>query len=148
MEAEGPRHVAFVYLDGGRFLVQSAARSHRGVWLADGPVVVVTSPTPAELGRVVLIALANSRVGVPHPAGRAGWEAPRELLRAAGVRSYDAFTRFARLVTMEDDGQLSVWPSRAVAGGYERLERPGVRLHDRDAGRIARALIDVFRQRW
>jgi hypothetical protein len=104
--------MAEIYEKRGRLYVGSCARTTTGLWVAHGPVVTKGLDAPeAEIGRIVECAIMNSVSGVPHPASPKDVSGP--LLAAAGARTFSAFARGAKLLSVsEDETGIGVMPTR------------------------------------
>jgi len=112
-------------------LVEPNCQTVTGLWVSADPVARLTrTVSPAELGAVVRRALAESRRGMPNPTN---WrEFPSGLLRAAGLRSWNALQRSAARCQIEaGSAAIRVLPShnggtRGEGRGYHSLEELAV----------------------
>ena len=82
----------------------------------------MTSESDESLREQALQILAKSTENVPHPESLAtsdSWNSTKALVRAAGVRSYEAFADSAKCVgIMLDDSDVVFTPT--LNGGYRR----------------------------
>lgn len=126
--------MAEIYQKKGRLYVGSCARTTTGLWVAHGPVVTIGFDAPeAEIGAIVERAIENSVSGVPHPPSPKDVSIP--LLAAAGARTFAAFARGAKLVSVsENETGIVVIPTRnggSTEGFVDLPERrrylPGLR---------------------
>lgn len=70
-----------------------------GVWIGDGPVVVIDGDNLGEFGEAVLKLLGESHEGIPHPTS---WKGSFDkMLKAAGVKSWRIFVKSAKCVEIE-----------------------------------------------
>src|SRR4029077_19494205 len=91
---------AAAYLRAGKIYLHPDSRTVKGFWIACEPILV-TSDNDKGLGEQVLQVLAKSTENVPDPASFASsdsWNSVKALVRAAGVRSYEAFANSAQCV--------------------------------------------------
>jgi hypothetical protein len=99
---------AAAYLRDGKIYLHPDSRTIKGFWIACEPIVV-TSENERSLGQQVLQVLAKSAENVPDPASLAAGDKAdviKTLVRAAGVRSYEAFADSTQCVgmTLNDSG--------------------------------------------
>jgi len=83
-----------------------ASLTEGGLWIGSEPLVRLDSASTEreELGRRLLEALDNSKVGVPHPS-RNEWDAvAKPLLALAGVSTWEQFEAGAKLCEIERSG--------------------------------------------
>jgi hypothetical protein len=97
------------------------SRTVKGFWIACEPIVV-TSENDQSLGEQILHVLAQSAENVPDPESLVNsdtWDVTKKLVKAAGVRSYEAFADSTQCVGMMlDDKELVFTPTRN--GGYRK----------------------------
>ena len=129
MTRSGHARLAAVYALPDAFVVVANHHTQAGFWLAGQPVTRLHSTaTDAELGAAVRAALSASRADLPVPS-RAEYPAHlRELAAAAGVTTWAALDKAARLCTVEEgvSGVVKVMPhrhggTRGPAAGYHEL---------------------------
>jgi hypothetical protein len=112
---------AAAYLRSGKIYLYPYSRTIKGFWIGCEPILV-TSEADKSLGEQVLQALAKSTENVPHPESLAAsdsWNSTKALVRAAGVRSYEAFAHSAKCVGIKlDDTDVVFTPT--LNGGYRR----------------------------
>jgi len=112
---------AAAYLRTGKIYLCPYSRTVKGFWIGCEPILV-SSETDKSLGEQVLQTLAKSTENVPHPESLAAsdsWNSTKALLRAAGVRSYEAFADSAKLVGIRlNDTEVVFTPT--LNGGYRR----------------------------
>jgi hypothetical protein len=106
---------AAAYLRAGKIYLHPDSRTVKGFWIACEPILV-TSENDKGLGEHVLQILAKSAEDVPDPESLASsdsWNSVKALVRAAGVRSYEAFANSAQCVgiLLDDTGVVFV-PTR------------------------------------
>jgi hypothetical protein len=106
---------AAAYLRNGRIYLHPDSRTIKGFWIACEPILV-TSENDKGLGEQVLQILAKSTENIPDPESLASsdsWNSIKALVRAAGVRSYEAFANFAQCVgILLDDTGVVFTPTR------------------------------------
>jgi hypothetical protein len=145
MTAAVKRGVA--YLRNEKIYLHPYAKTIKGLWTACEPILV-TSENDESLGKTILRTLANSTENIPHPELQARGDASsamRALVRAAGVRSYEAFADSTQCVGIKlDVTEVEFTPT--LNGGYRRrfldLETT-IRCRPVEA-EIAAALISAF----
>jgi len=94
--------VAGVYIRQADFLVEAMSQTVTGLWVGSGPVRgLPRTATAAELGLAIRQALLASQRGVPHPTDWGG--VLTELLRVAGIRSWNALQKSAAYCGVEAD---------------------------------------------
>jgi hypothetical protein len=112
---------AAAYLRNGKIYLHPDSRTIKGFWIACEPIVVI-SETDKSLGEQVLQVLAKSSDNVPDPDSLAtsdSWNVIKKLVKAAGVRSYEAFADSAKCVAIRlDDADVVFTPT--LNGGYRR----------------------------
>jgi hypothetical protein len=106
---------AAAYLRDDKIYLHPDSRTTKGFWIACDPIVVI-SEGDKNLGERVLQILAKSTENVPHPESLATsdtWNVMKTLIKAAGVRSYEAFADSAQCVGMKlDDTGVVFTPTR------------------------------------
>jgi hypothetical protein len=103
---------ATAYLRTGKIYLLPYSRTIKGFWIACERTLVTTE-SDESLGEQVLQVLTNSTENVPHPESLAtsdSWNSTKVLVRAAGVRSYEAFADSAKCVGIVPDDKK--WDSR------------------------------------
>jgi hypothetical protein len=102
---------AAAFLRKGKIFLHPYSRTTQGFWIFSLPVVVADE-NDEDLGGKLLTILSNSAESVPHPATWKGLTDP--LLKAAGVRSFASFTKFANGVdiTRDEDGVITFMPTK------------------------------------
>ena len=84
---------AAAYLRSGKIYLHPYSRTVKGFYIACEPILV-TSESDETLGEQVLQILAKSTENIPHSESLRtsdSWNSIKALVRAAGVRSYEAF---------------------------------------------------------
>ena len=106
---------AAAYLRNDKIFLHPDSRTVKGFWIACEPIVV-TSENDKSLGQQVLQVLALSTENIPHPESLATsdtWNVMKTLVKAAGVRSYEAFADSTQCVGMKlDDTGVVFTPTR------------------------------------
>ena len=113
--------LASAYLRTGKIFLLPFSRTTKGFWIGCEPILV-TSESDKSLGEQVLQILAKSTENIPHPESMATshtWNSTKALVRAAGVRSYEAFADSAKSVGIALDDKEVVFTPR-LNGGYRR----------------------------
>jgi hypothetical protein len=102
---------AAAFLRKGKIFLHPYSRTTQGFWVFSLPVVAADE-SDKDIGSKLLTTLSNSAESVPHPATWKGLTDP--LLKAAGVRSFDSFTKFASGVdiTRDEDGAVTLMPTK------------------------------------
>lgn len=101
--------------------IRAMSATEHMLWIADGPATVLFVESDAsEKGEAVLAALARSR-RVPHPTS---WDRPSLLLRASGARSWRAFEKNTKYVSIELDTKISIIPTQHRKKGDGYLHMP------------------------
>jgi hypothetical protein len=145
---------ANVYERPDRYIVCPQSRTRDGVWILDEPIVPMRSPVSTSLlGDAVLAALEASRVDVQHPESSQLRPRIAPFLRAAGVRSYAALQREARLVVVSrTETQVSVVPcrNRGATGpdrGYEEISGDAMAIErDPSSESMGSAVVAAFKK--
>jgi hypothetical protein len=112
---------ASAFLRTGKIYLYPYSRTIKGFWIGCEPILV-TSESDGGLGEQVLLTLAKSTENIPHPESLAtsdSWNSTKALVRAAGVKSYEAFADSAKNVGIRLDG-LDVEFTPTLNGGYRR----------------------------
>ena len=113
--------LAGAYLRDDKIYLHPDSRTVKGFWIACEPIVV-TSEDDKSLGEQILHVLAQSAENVPDPESLVNsdtWDVTKKLVKAAGVRSYEAFADSTQCVGMMlDDKELALTPTRN--GGYRK----------------------------
>src|SRR5229473_5466704 len=105
----------------GKVYLHPYARTIQGLLVFSGPVVVM-GLADDRIAAELLATLSRSLADVPHPTSWKGLTAP--LLRAASMRSYEAFARTAKLVEVDLEGdEVSFRPTKNCGprGGFFHL---------------------------
>src|ERR1700737_3225424 len=106
----------------GRIFLHAYSKTQVGLSVLSQPVLAADPRDPAELGRAILLALAGSKEGVPHPSIWDDICAP--LIKLAGAKSRRAFYGSARCVRIRrQSDRVSFTPMRNLGTrkGYEPL---------------------------
>ncbi|GAA1012918.1 hypothetical protein Aple_015610 [Acrocarpospora pleiomorpha] len=94
-----------VYAHRGRLFVLPESQTRAGFYLQTEPVQVLDATAPdAEVGEAVLKALTESKVRLRTPR-RDEYETP-VVVKAAGLRSYAAFEKQAKAISVEVSGDV------------------------------------------
>jgi hypothetical protein len=103
---------ATLYGRSGRYYVHSSSKTTAGVWVAHAPFLTIGGEELTGLGQAMQECLLASREGVTHPSSWGGLLQP--MLKLAGVKSYVAFARLSKCVTVleNDDRTVSLIPTR------------------------------------
>jgi len=107
----------------GRIFLHAYSKTTVGLSVLSQPVLSADPRDPQELGRAILLALAGSKEGVPHPSIWDDLSAP--LIKFAGAKSRSAFYGSARCVDIKCQGdRVTFTPMRHLGGrkGYEPLK--------------------------
>jgi hypothetical protein len=119
-----------VYKKGDAYYLHSSSQTTAGVWIATAPFLKIeANSTPSTKGEAVIQALAASRDAIPHPTSWAGLVSP--LLELAAVKSWATFTKHAKCVDVEVDGErLRLIPNRNLGSkeGFEPSPEKAVEL--------------------
>jgi hypothetical protein len=112
---------AAAFLRNEKVYLYPYSRTIKGFWIGCEPILV-TSESHKSLGQEVLQTVARSTGNVPDPESLAAsdsWNSTKALVKAAGVRSYEAFADSAKCVgIMLDDKEVVFTPTSN--GGYRR----------------------------
>lgn len=112
---------AAAYLRDGAIFLHPDSRTTKGFWIACEPLLVTTESDKA-LGEQVLQTLSRSSENIPHPESLASSDSRGvmyELVKAAGVRSYEAFANSTKCVGIRL-GETGVEFTPTLNGGYRR----------------------------
>jgi hypothetical protein len=106
--------VAVVYERGGTLYLRSCSETTQGVRIEDGPCATIAGSAPEdEVARAVLAALAGSRSNVPHPDRNSWSHVTAPLLKAAGVKTFAAFAKSARTLSVNQQlDRITLTPTR------------------------------------
>ena len=107
----------------GRIFLHAYSKTPVGLSVLSEPVLAADPRDPAELGRTILLVLAGSKVGVPHPSIWEDISAP--LIKLAGAKSRGAFYGSARSVSIKlEDDRVTFTPSRNLGSrdGYRPIQ--------------------------
>jgi hypothetical protein len=101
---------AAAFLQSGKIFLHPYSHTTEGFWIFSTPVIVIGEGDEG-IGRQVLRVLSESRQDVVHPKSWKGLTDP--LLRAAGLRSFDAFAKSAKGVEIFlDDNEVAFIPTK------------------------------------
>jgi hypothetical protein len=106
----------------GRIFLHPDSKTTAGLWIGSKPISSLDPSDPVELGRAVLAALADSKERVPDPSIWENLSTP--LLKLAGAKSFSAFFRSARYVSIElQNGRVTFSPWRNLGSrhGYRPI---------------------------
>jgi len=119
MKATVKRAAAYLRIE--KVYLYPYSRTINGLWIGCEPILV-TSERHKGLGQEILQTLATSTGNVPDPESLAAsdsWNSTKALVRAAGVRSYEAFADSAKCVgILLDEKEVVFTPT--LNGGYRR----------------------------
>jgi|ERR1700722_1296997 hypothetical protein len=102
--------MASAYLRNGKVFLRPVSRTTQGSWRASDPVLLA-SESDKDLGSKVLDVLSRSMQGVPERAPEKEHDDP--ILKAAGLRSFNAFSDFAKCVSISmDDDEVTLTPTK------------------------------------
>jgi hypothetical protein len=127
----------------GIIYLQPSSKTVKG-WLVDTEPVIPAPPDGRNLGAAILEALALSTTGIPHPENLNDPNAAA-IVKAAGVKTYQAFIRGAKCVSIERQGdQLVVTPTRNGGWGKAFLFLRETVTCEADATRAGAVLLQAF----
>lgn len=132
-----PKSVS-IYQRKGAVYVAASHQTQAGFWVDDEDVVTLVAPQPADVGHAVEAALARSREGAPTPPPSADLSAP--LLAAAGVASWNTFTKTAKYVGVRQNGDtIKVTPYKNLGGkdGFDPMQDKATSLPSGNLGLAA-----------
>lgn len=135
---------ASAYLVGDKLVICAISATRNGPYVDDGPRYSPPADDPVAVGRAVICALGDARLGAPDPKPSVSLMQP--TLDAAGV-SLRRFRKEARYVGAELAGDRLIFtPSQNLGskGGFEG--RPGDQLvvAADDPEAVGRALLEAF----
>lgn len=126
------RSSAVAILRGGVFYLQARSGTTRGVGIADGPVLAVSSAETDQLNESIREVFEHARSGLRHPAGREWKLIQKPMLEAAEVTSWKALTKGAKVVgLMKENGRITFeptinfekeglgWPEECITAPFE-----------------------------
>ncbi|HDR8857571.1 TPA: hypothetical protein QDA74_001709 [Burkholderia territorii] len=130
----------------GKILIDGYSQTTSGVWIGVGPVFVVDENDVEKLTVSLKEALANSKVGVPHPAQNEWKDIQKPMLEAAGVKSWRTLAKGAKAVGIYcEDSRVRMEPSSNYEnGGGTGLPEQTVEC-DLDSPDLGAALMNAFR---
>jgi hypothetical protein len=107
--------IAFLYERGEHWYLQPSSRTTKGLWVATPPVIQLDRDAPLECkGEAAMKVLNTSRASIPIPTDLEDVMAP--LLETAKVRSYAAFMKHARCISMKlESREIKVIPQKKLA---------------------------------
>src|SRR5215469_896037 len=91
---------AAAYLRNAKIFLHPDSKTTKGIWVAREPIVV-SDEQDGNLGEKILQILGRSTDNVPHPESFANSDTSspmKALIKAAGVRSYEAFADSTKCV--------------------------------------------------
>lgn len=105
---------ATIYRRKTQFFVHASSRTTEGVWILTEPCLGLEQVcSDRELGEAVRKALDGSRSDIPHPRSWAGLLDP--LLKQAGVKSWNTFSKTASCAEIEEDeGEVALMPTKKL----------------------------------
>jgi hypothetical protein len=107
--------MAAAFLRAEKIYLYPYSRTIKGFWVACEPILA-TSEFDPSLGKQVIETLARSIENIPDPESLAksdSWDSIKALVRAAGVRSYEAFADSAQCVgVLLDNTNVVFTPTR------------------------------------
>lgn len=106
------QQVVGAYLYKGKIFLSPSSQTTVGAWIGTDPVIVLLNTDQLQVkGNAVDRALQASRQGVPHPTSFENLG--RELLHAAGVKSWRAFgSKSVYCSIAKSDGMVEMLPHR------------------------------------
>jgi hypothetical protein len=110
--------MASAYLRNGKVFLRPVSRTTQGSWRASDPVLLA-SESDKDLGSKVLDVLSRSMQGVPERAPEKEHDDP--MLKAAGLRSFNAFSDFAKCVSISMDDDVVVLTPTKNGGPRNRF---------------------------
>ena len=138
---------AAAFLRVGKIYLYPYSRTIKGFWIACEPILVA-SENDNSVGEQVLQTLGMSTEKIPDPESLAtsdSWNSIKALVKAAGVRSYEAFADFAKCVGVSlDETGVDFTPTRN-GGPRKRFLylKKKIRCQPIEA-EVARALREAF----
>jgi hypothetical protein len=102
----------------GQIFLRPISKTAKGLLVAWDPLVISSEEDP-ELGKKVLLVLSQSTVEVPHPE-TLGIRS-RAMAKAAGVRSYEAFSDLAKCIAIAQDGDKVIFTPTRNGGRGQRF---------------------------
>ena len=127
---------------GGKIYLHPHRKTTEGVWILSLPVLT-TSEQDQQLGNKLMSTLAKSTENAPHPKSWKGIDDP--LIEAAGVRTFAAFAKAARVVfVVLDSDDVAFVPTRnGPKGSFIHLNEKIIHS-DQSGGNLASALVEAF----
>jgi hypothetical protein len=99
-----------VYERKGIFFIRTSSQTNAGVWIEDGDCYSIKIDAAyEEIGKIVFAALNNSSINIPHPINWTNVSNP--LLKAVNVKSWSAFGKTAKCVTVYMDKNIQISPT-------------------------------------
>jgi hypothetical protein len=116
---------ASLFLRGDAMFLHADSETTAGVWIATEPFLrLEASISDIELGKAIQRALQGSKRQVPHPQFRAGMSLVAPLLKLAGVKTWRAFERGAKCVSIQAElSEIAIVPEIRVGDnrGFQPL---------------------------
>ncbi|WP_428262367.1 hypothetical protein [Haliangium sp.] len=113
-----------------QWIIATCSQTTDGVWLHDGEYTVLPAESaPATVAEALQAALARTRIGIPHPQDWTGHVKP--LLDAAGVKTWSAYVRDTRAISVEqadDDIVLTPTVNRGAREGFGFLSEQAIHV--------------------
>lgn len=135
------------YLFKGRIFLNPSVQTTAGIWIGTEYVTVnLETDEPLVKGEALVQALLKSYVGIPHP--RSFEELGKELLVAAGVRKWQAFsTKSAYCSITRNGGAVELLPHRHFGrkGAYTPIPERQIKIEIASPINLGRALEDCLR---
>ncbi|QAY78981.1 hypothetical protein [Sphingosinicella sp. BN140058] len=135
---------AVAYLANGKLIIAPVVRTTDGLGLEVEPSTLGGSPDEDSIAEALSGALTRSGRVVPHPA-QSEWKGVfQPFLKAASVRSYKAFMKDARTISIRaTENALELTPYRNLGSkeGFQPMPEEVVLLHRDDLKGAAQALL-------
>ena len=119
-----------------------------GLWVLREPCISLPQDcTNEELGNAVLSSLKTSQQGVPHPDKSEFKSLAEPLLKAAGVKSWRAFSNGAEQISVDQNGEaISFTPMRNMGSkqGFVEHTKERINVTSDRAADVGEAVRKVF----
>ena len=125
--------------------LDSSSKTTAGVWISNGSPMACDQNDIEVLGRLISLAMIESREGVSHPTK---WKTVFEpMLRLAGVKSFSVFVKAAKCVEIvfdHDEWIFTPTINRGSDQGFEPVMNKAVRITHSEPTILAQTLLSTF----
>jgi hypothetical protein len=117
---------AVVYRRRGKLIVGAQGRTHAGVLIGIGAVVVIDTFEPDKIGSTLREVLKQSESPLRHPQPSEWTAITNRFLSGSGVKTWGSFMRGARLLTVMSNGESIQFQPHENRGARDAFQPMGL----------------------